>query len=448
MDPIRVAELVIKYAHDRGVDEAEAYVTWGDSCDVMLSKRGIESIVSGFSISVGVRLVKDKRIAIAGGNIASEEDIKSLVGKALENLRACPRDEKWVSLAREVGYTPVTDVEDSRIKSSPIEVAVDIASQLLELPKSFYERASTIEASISCGYGGKVIANSYMSKPLAFTRTGMEMFFAVKAETDKGEGTIVDSFASPTLKDLDLPKMVSRAVEWAKLCSGAKPIETGSYNVVLAPKVFSSIISILICPAVSALNVQRGRSPLRGKIGQRVLNEKITIVDDGAAPGLEATASFDDEGVATQRKVVFDRGMLSTYLYDSYTAYIEGKKPTGNAIRGGASSPPSPGATNFLVLPGSGNLEDFVKDLKRGVVVLNVIGEWLSNFVNGFLSCTVSSGLLIDQGSVKPVTGIVISGNIYELLSEKLIALGNDVENVSGVYAPSALLESVSIAGK
>ncbi len=449
MDPARIAELVLKYARDRGVDEVEAYVAWGEECSVVLSKRGIESVVTGFDVAIGVRVVKDRRMAIVGAHVTTEEDVRKAVERAIDNLRACPRDDKWVSLAKEVGSTPVTDVIDDRVRESPSTVALDLASRLFEAPSAVSPRATLLEGGASCSFGGKVIANSYTSKPLQFARTSLSAWFSVKVETPRGDGTVWDALFATKLSDIDVDKAISRNVDLAEKVAGAKPVETGVYDVVLTSKVFASILSTLIAPAISALNVQRDRSPLKGKLGQQVLSESLTIVDDGAAPGLFGTSAFDDEGVPTKRKIVFDRGVLTTYLYDSYTAYIEGKKPTGNAVRPNVASPPSPGVTNLLVLPGKGSFEDLVKDVKKGILVVNTIGEWLSNPVNGFMNFTISCGVLIENGELtKPVTGVVVSGNIYDLLSKGLSALGEDVENLANVYAPSVLIRGASVAGK
>jgi len=449
MDPASLVDLAFKYVKDRGVDEVEVYAVWSEDTRATLSRRGIESVVSGFSVALGLRLVKDKRISIVGGRIASENDVRMLVDTAINNLRACPRDDQWVSLARELGYTPVSDVMDSRIRSQHQDLAIDVISTLAELPRSLDKRAYISSASVGCGLIGKALVNSYGSRILTFERTAIDLGFEIKVSTDRGEGSVFEYFSAPTMQNLEIDNLVARSLEWARLCAGGKPIETGKYDIVLAPKVLGSLLRILVVPAVSALNVQKNRSPLRGKIGQQVLSEKLTIVDDGAAPGLDNTEPFDDEGVATRRKIVFDRGTLSTYLYDSYTAYLENREPMGNAVRPSVTSPPSPSSTNFLVLPGKGSLEDLVRDVRRGILVVNVIGEWLSNYVSGFLNFTVSAGVLIENGELtRPVSGVVVAGNAYELLSKNLDRIGEDVENVHGVYAPSALIRSVSVAGR
>ena len=72
----------------------------------------------------------------------------------------------------------------------------------------------------------------------------------------------------------------------------------------------------------------------RASLGERVASENVTIVDDGTLPGLFGTSPFDDEGVPSRRTVVIERGVLQSYLLNTYTARKLGMKTTGNAARG------------------------------------------------------------------------------------------------------------------
>ena len=76
---------------------------------------------------------------------------------------------------------------------------------------------------------------------------------------------------------------------------------------------------ILLTACFSAENVQRNRSPYRGKIGEQIASEITTIIDDGTAPGRLNTRKMDGEGVHSQRTVVVEKGILN--LYDRFRGY-------------------------------------------------------------------------------------------------------------------------------
>jgi len=67
--------------------------------------------------------------------------------------------------------------------------------------------------------------------------------------------------------------------------------------------------------------------------------DNVTIIDDGTIAGGFGTSPFDGEGVPTRRTVVIERGLLSSYLLNTYTAKKLGLKTTGNASRGLAGTP-------------------------------------------------------------------------------------------------------------
>ena len=115
---------------------------------------------------------------------------------------------------------------------------------------------------------------------------------------------------------------------------GARPCKTGRYTLVLDREVVSALLST-VAQALSADAVLKGRSVFSGRIGQSVASESLTLLDDGLDPEGMATCPFDGEGVAQQRTLLMDGGVLRSYMYDSRTARREGgeARSTGNARR-------------------------------------------------------------------------------------------------------------------
>jgi len=101
------------------------------------------------------------------------------------------------------------------------------------------------------------------------------------------------------------------------------------------------------------------------------------------------------------------------------------------------------------VLPGTESIDSISRDIKKGIIIYNTIGEWLSNPVNGYLNATITNGIYIENGEEKhAVKGIVISGNIYEMLGRNLITISKEYEHIGSILAPSTLVEKISVAGK
>ena len=114
---------------------------------------------------------------------------------------------------------------------------------------------------------------------------------------------------------------------------GARKVSTQKAPVIFEPRIARSLLDHLF-DAVNGGAVYRKASFLAGKLGEKIASDKVTIVDDGTLPGLFGSSPSDDEGVPSRRTVVVEKGVLSSYLLNTYSARNLGMKTTGNASRG------------------------------------------------------------------------------------------------------------------
>jgi len=446
VDIAGIIERGLRKAEVLGASEAEIFIAREVSTSITGTVKGLENIESGESIAASLRIAIGKKISIQTCILSRAEDIDKVVEDAVKIARVAPEDRDWVSLPKSLGKTPLYYIVDDRIKKHNLDMFIDFVKRGLEKSNEIDKRAYTSEAKAQLSYIVKAIGNSNYS-PIESEKTVFSYIVEVKAIENGEESGYYNYYVAPTLNEFNLDKVVEDAVKIAVKGLRAKPVETGNYQVLFTPRIFASILSALIVPAVRADMVIKNRSPLKNKLYSEILSEKLTIIDDGAAPNMLNSSEFDDEGVATMRKTVFDRGTLVTYLYDTYTANIDGKSSTGNARR--TSSLVYPDATNIIVLPGTESIDSISRDIKKGIVIYNTIGEWLSNPVNGYLNATITNGIYIENGEEKhAVKGIVISGNIYEILSRNLATISKEYEHIGSILAPSTLVEKISVAGK
>jgi predicted Zn-dependent protease len=270
--------------------------------------------------------------------------------------------------------------------------------------------------------------------------------FGEVMERVSDQKTFIGGYES--IKSFDWSSFVEDIGKLAVNASQAKTPPPGAYRAVIDNELIGLLLHEAFGHATEGDLVMYRASVLCRRLGERVAGDLVTIVDDGAVPNMPGSTPFDDEGVATKRKVVFDRGVLRTHLYDTYTANIDNRESTDNAKRMGASNT-YPDATNILVLPGTSSLDSLVRDMNRGIVVHGTIGERLSNPVSGYLNATVTHGFLVEGGEVKQaVKGVVLAGGAYKLLKEGLAALSKEAEAIVNYIVPAVLLSGVSVAGE
>ncbi|MET1160806.1 MAG: TldD/PmbA family protein [Thermoprotei archaeon] len=446
-------EKIFRKAREKGIEELEFYARWSRGIETKVSRSRVKSITDALRVEYGVFGAIGKKT----GSISSEDlnvDVDKLVDMLVSIIKASREDEKWSGFARNYGKGPEAPGYDKKIAEIAHEEVVDITRNAIETAidaakQGGAEEVIVSEGGYSAGIGGVFIANSYGEEQYG-EYTINSISFEIKSRK-AGEESSYWIWSGNRRLDLDeIISEVRRGGEYSVKFVGAKPVESGEYEVLLDPYMAGLFISTVLAPAFSALEVQEKRSPLAGKIGSQILSKNISIKDDPAIPWGLGTRPFDDEGIATTRKNLVEKGILKTYLYNYYTARREGRDSTGNGIRRTAGSPATPAPTN-MVLECSGILasfDDMVREIKRGIIVHGMIGYWMSNPVNGSTQATVSHGLYVENGEVKkPVKGVVIGGNIYEWLGKSLVLVSKEVKKVGNIYAPAILVRGVRVAG-
>ena len=245
-------------------------------------------------------------------------------------------------------------------------------------------------------------------------------------------------------QDLEWGRIGREAAQRTTALLGASKPSTGRRSVIFDPWVageFLDLVSGLLC----ADQVQRGKSLLAGKLGQKVGSDVVTFIDDPRRPGGLASSLYDDEGLSTRRKVMIESGVVREYFYDTYTARREGRASNASAGRGSYRGLPDPGCSNFYLAPGSIKREAILSDTRDGLLVLDVMGMHMADPISGEFSVGVS-GLLVEKGRLgKPVKAAMISGNLLELLG-RIDAVADDLTFYGGMGAPTFRVSHMTVA--
>jgi len=270
---------------------------------------------------------------------------------------------------------------------------------------------------------------------------------------ESGESEVGWDFdVSHFFNDLDEEKVGRSAGKKALERLGGKRIPTGVYPVLLSNLVASEFLSLL-AHSFLADQVQKGKSSLKGRKGERFFSPLLTIVDDGLYPKGIFTAPIDGEGMPSQRTSLVAQGELIGYLYDRYWANRKNLsspglqvRSTGNSRRHGIKAPPVVGISNFFIEPGNLSASKLMESFSQGVVVEEVMGLNTIDPISGDFSLG-GSGDWIDRGKkIHPVKSIAIAGNLFDLF-QKVIGVGDDLKFLRGVGSPSLLVKELLISG-
>lgn len=455
---IFLAELGVKRALKGGAEEAEAFVSNTDLMSVNISNT-ISQARQGTSAGVGIRVVKDGRLGFAAASGIDEQRIEGVAMEALSVAKLSPLDPHFKQLPNPIKRNSHDGVIDKRILNLTWNDISNMLNSLIGAVLEYDKRIKSVEGRIWMEKRVFAVVNSRGIADSAKSVFMGAFLECVAAEQGK-EKMATDFLFSRNL--MDPTRMSVKVAERATKMLQAKPLRkslkttTVWENISIGHHIVreTGLLKLMLSTAVSARNVQSGKSPWEDKINEEVASEAITIYDDGQLPEGIATAKIDAEGVPTSTTLLIEKGVLKTFLYDSYSAFKEGKLSTGNAVRywGEAAeaflNQPEASTTNIVVEPGTRNLEELIEEVDEGILITDlVMGVPNSNPVTGDFSCVSRNAFLIKRGEISdPLEPITVAGNFFQAI-KKVREIGRDSCITPSGKIPSIIIEDLTVSG-
>ncbi len=289
------------------------------------------------------------------------------------------------------------------------------------------DNVATITLANSKGFSGTYRTSQAMRNAGPIARDGDERRVAHYGSAARGYGELesVESIAETAAR---------RALE---MCGARKPA-TMRCPVIFERDVAAHVLSDVFA-ALNAQNVATGNSFFIERVGEKLGSDRVNVVDDGTLPDSLGTSPFDAEGVPTRRTPVFRRGVLETFLYDTYYGRKLGTASTGNASAGGI------GPNNFYLEAGTGTLDELIAATPRGVLILDTIG-FASESATGTYS-RGARGFMIEGGErAYPIDGFTVAGNFIEMLAG-IDGVADDLRFDATIVSPSFRIAEMTISG-
>jgi PmbA protein len=438
---LEFAHAAVESALRAGASQAEATLSISDRFSTEARDRAVTKLEQSTGRSLHVRVFVDGRKATLSSSDFDRANVGQAIATAVAQARHVASDPFALLPERSDGGIDQTDLdlysEDvaERDAQSKIDEALQLERRIRDLDKRIgNSNGSHVGDTVST----TVLVNSNGFSG-AYRATRVHRSTSPVALDGEAKRTGAYATAARRLSDMEETSSVAdKAVHRTVGLFGARKPQTMRVPVIFERDVAASVLSDLFA-ALSAANVAVGNSWLTERVGQRVGSDLVTIVDDGTLPGLLGTTPFDGEGVPTQRTPVFDRGVLRTFLYDTYYARKLGAKSTANSTGGGV------GPNNFYLEAGERSLDDIIADTKRGVLVMDTIG-----FATEHASGTYSRGArgyFIENGEIAyPIEEFTIAGSFPEILAG-IDAVASDLRFDAGVISPSFRVSEMTISG-
>lgn len=213
----------------------------------------------------------------------------------------------------------------------------------------------------------------------------------------------------------------------------ARPAPAGTMPVVLGNGFGGVIFHEALGHLVETTSVARRASVLTDKLGEQVASPQVTYVDDGTTLHGWGSSEFDDEGMPTERTVLIDRGVLTSYMVDRWGSLKTGYARTGSGRRENYTFAPTSRMRNTFILPG--DAED-PGDLFAGIelgLYAKALGGGQVMPGSGEYNFAVKEGYMIRDGEVaEPVRGAMLVGKGPETI-QLVDAVARDLATEPGM---------------
>lgn len=436
-----LATAAVEAARLAGADQAEGLVIGSETALTRFANNRVHQNVASEDTALSVRAVIGTRVGVASTNRTSPTEVRACCERAVTAARHAPADPDFPGLPGLRAVAPADRVAAGTLAFGPSERAA-AAGAIVEASAS---RGLTAAGTVSTSASVVAVANS-LGVDAAMPGTSSRAT-VLSMGADSGSGWA--SFSGLDAATLDPASLGQRAADIALRAAGPVDLDPGAYTVVLAPEAVAAIAQFLAWYGCSAKAVEEGRSFMSGHLGERVVSELITLVDDALAP--EAMGlTFDFEGQPKQRVPLIERGVVTGPVTDSYWAAKTGTPNTGHALPAPNSMGPLP--LDVAIEPGDAAPADMIVSVKRGIYVTRFHYVNIEDPVRAVLTGMTRDGtFLIENGELAgAVKNLRFTQSAVEALGTTL-AVSKERQMVGeegGALVPHLLLERFTFTGQ
>jgi len=413
------------------------------STSIVLDNGEIHEISNNFSSGAAVRVLSGGSwgFVTQDGNTGKLKSALNSAQKLAESAQnASPRN--LIRLA-DVEKPDFQDLPEVREKPSDIPVE-DKVKLLMEIEKS--ARIDGIKSTNAVYSESEIIVNYSSSDgsdhEYTLTRTGFAITAVAQSEGifQIGRESKFGVMGFEIFKKHDAFELARKAASTAIELLSASPPKAGTYPVILDQELGGVFIHEAVGHAVEADHVLEGNSILAGKLGEQIASPLITVYDD---PSLHEYGyyPFDDEGAASRRTTLIEKGVLKSFIHSRETAGKLGGISRNSRAQGYAR--PVIRMSNTFIAPDGMKFEEMLSELKNGIYLKGSRGGQV-NTGEGVFQFNAERGFIIDNGELTtPLRDVSLSGNTLEILND-VVSVGNDLEMNSGRCGKAGQLVPVS----
>ncbi len=427
-----LADLALSLAEKMKIDATEVFVQSKEIKKIEISKGLIKYAIEQEKSGIAIRSVIDDQMSFVSSNAANK--INEILELSVQNAKTSTQKVSRNFVNRKF-ITPVQEIRDDRLRDLSLEDICDSVSEILssiELSKP----VKNIDGIVVIETEERLIANSEgLWKREVGTRLKADILTTTKVDDFIGMGS--GHLASRVLQE-DWQKLFNTSIKTAYDQRNRKKMTIGRpRGVILSPESAAQILAHALIPSFHYTSGSHYYESFRNCR----FNKNIVMIDDPTYPGAQNTFGFDDEGYPSKPRDVLSGGKCKRLLGMNFSCPELDKKEVyrGNCYRVAFLSndtrsyvyPPTVSSSNFIIKAKKPLTESLAQELNNGIYIKEIVGAQDANCYTGDFVVSVVEGYEIKNGEIlNPILPCYCSGNIYRMLEDSSLMLGNQLQEV------------------
>jgi predicted Zn-dependent protease len=365
-------------------EQARVNISSGETGNTRFAVNQISTAGDVMNATATVTSAFGRRVASSTTNAFDDESLERVVRTSEQLARLSPENPEYLGELGAQQYVEADSVFDSTANLSPERRAAAVAA----VTAAADERGLQSTGFLVHTTGSSAVASS---AGLFAYNADSRLNFTTTVRTPDGTGSGWAGVGLNDFEELDAAGLGARAIEKAERPRNPRAVEPGRWTVVMEPTAVANMVGLMM-NSLNARSADEGRSffskPGGGnRIGERFLDERVTIWSDPADPRL-FTAPFTGDGLPNRREVWVRAGVLETLNYDRFWAQRSNREPNGFPA-------------GYYMDGGDASVDDMIRATERGLLLTRL---WYIRGVDPrtilFTGLTRDGTFLIENGRI------------------------------------------------
>ena len=409
-----------------GAEFAEIFVEDRRATSAHLDDGKVEELASNRERGAGIRVVSGETTGFAHTADLTESGLLQAAGAAAAAARGGGGGTRTVALTPV--DAPVPNIVSILPESVPKATKVGLLTRADAAARAEGAAVRQVSATYADSRRRILVANSdgvFTGDDQVKTRFVVQVVASGDTGMQTGYESTGYTVGFELFDDLDVEEFARRAARRAITKLAARPAPSATLPVVIKSGGGGVLFHEACGHGLEADLVGKQASVFAGRRGEQVASPLVTLVDDGTMGPEWGSYAVDDEGHPAARNVLIEDGVLTDYLYDFLRARKEGRPVSTNGRRQSYRHLPMVRMTNTVLVNGTEDPAEIVRQTPNGVYVANLGGGQVNTATGDFVFGMTEAYLIEDGQITEPLRDANLIGNGPEVL-RNIDVVGND----------------------